>query len=248
MIDLSHKTALVTGASRGIGRAAALALARAGARVLVHYAQAAPEADRVVGEIRAGGGEAHAVAMDLAAPDGPHALAARVGAIAGERLDILVANAGVAKAMSLEETTVADFDALFALNVRAPFFLVQQLLPMLADGSSVVLTGSLGARAYFPKLAAYGATKGAIHTLVTYLAAELGARGIRVNAVAPGVIETDMAQTPRSEAGRRFLLGMQALQRIGQPADVGDVIAFLASDASRWITGATLPVDGGSKL
>jgi NAD(P)-dependent dehydrogenase (short-subunit alcohol dehydrogenase family) len=216
--------------------------------VLVHYARAAAEADAVVGEIRAGGGEAHAVATDLAAPDGPHLLAARVRAMAGERLDILVANAGVAKAMSLEETTVADFDALFALNVRAPFFLVQQLLPLLADGSSVVLTGSLGARAYFPKLSAYGATKGALDTLVTYLAAELGGRGIRVNAVAPGVIETDMAQTPRSEAGRRFLLGMQTLQRIGQPADVGDVIAFLASDASRWITGATLPVDGGSKL
>src|SRR5947209_978154 len=129
MTDLNGKTALVTGASRGIGRAAALALAQGGARVLVHYGRGAAEAKTVVEAIEAAGGRAQAIGADLAVPDGPHALAAKVRATLGDRLDILVANAGISKAAILEETTLADFDALFAVNVRAPYFLVQQLLP-----------------------------------------------------------------------------------------------------------------------
>src|SRR6266853_1615627 len=121
MKTLSGKTALVTGASRGIGRASALALAEAGAQVLVHYGSGAPEAA--------------AVAADLSAPDGAHKLARQVRAVVGDRLDILVANAGISKAATIEETTVEDFDKLFAVNVRAPYFLVQQLLPILGDGS-----------------------------------------------------------------------------------------------------------------
>ncbi|GJD53050.1 3-oxoacyl-[acyl-carrier-protein] reductase FabG [Methylobacterium crusticola] len=248
MIDLSGKTALVTGGSRGIGRAAARALAAAGAQVLVHYGRAEAEADSVVAAIAAAGGRAETVGGDLSDPQGPHTLAKRVRAIVGDRLDILVANAGVSKAATIEETTVAEFDALFAVNVRAPFFLVQQLLPILGRGSSVVVTGSLAAHAAVPGLAAYAATKGAIDTLVKHLAAALGERGIRVNAVAPGVIDTDMSNFARTEEGQRFVLGMQALQRIGQPDDVGQVIAFLASDAARWVTGDTVRVDGGSKL
>jgi 3-oxoacyl-[acyl-carrier protein] reductase len=135
----SGKTALVTGGSRGIGRASALALAKAGAQVLVHYVRGAAEAEAVVKEIRAAGGRADAVAADLAAADGPHKLAAQVRGIVGDRLDILVANAGISKAMTIEDTTVEDFDALFALNVRAPFFLVQQFLPILGSGASVAL-------------------------------------------------------------------------------------------------------------
>ena len=144
MPNLSGKTALVTGASRGIGRASALALAAAGAQVLVHYGRGATEADGVVAEIRKAGGRADAVAADLSAADGPHKLARLTRNIVGDRLDILVANAGVSKAATIEETTVEDFDKLFAVNVRAPFFLVQQLLPILSKGSSVVLLSSLG--------------------------------------------------------------------------------------------------------
>src|ERR1700748_3619660 len=129
MTNLSGKTALVTGASRGIGRASALALAKAGAQVLIHYARGADEAESVVAEIRSAGGRADAVAPDLAAPDGPHELAKRVRATVGDRLDIIVANAGISKSAKIEDYTVADFDTLFAVNVRAPFFLVQQLLP-----------------------------------------------------------------------------------------------------------------------
>jgi 3-oxoacyl-[acyl-carrier protein] reductase len=248
MNNLSGKTALITGASRGIGRASALALAKAGAQVLVHYGSGEKAAAAVVAEIREAGGRAEKVAADLRASDGPHTLAARVRAIVGDRLDILVANAGIAKAATLEETTVEDFDDLFAVNVRAPYFLVQQLLPTLCKNSSIVLLSSLAAHATVGTLSAYAATKGAIDTLVKHFASALGGRGIRVNAVAPGVVDTDMSKFARSETGRDFTLGIQALKRIAQPEDIAAAVVFLASDEARWITGDTLHVDGGSKL
>jgi 3-oxoacyl-[acyl-carrier protein] reductase len=248
MTMLSGKTALVTGASRGIGRATALALAAAGARVVVHYGRAANEAETVAAEIRNAGGRADIVAADLAAADGPHQLAEQVRTIVGDRLDILVANAGISKAASIEETTVADFDQQFAVNVRAPFFLVQQLLPIMPNGGSIVLVSSLAAHAAVGKLPAYAATKGAIDTLVKHFATALGERGIRVNAVAPGVVETDMSNFTKTDAGRDFTLGMQALKRLARPDDIAGVVTFLASDAARWVTGHTLRADGGSKL
>ncbi len=248
MPTLAGKTALVTGASRGIGRAAALALAGADAQVLVHYGRGAAEADAVVKEIRNAGGRAEAVQGDLAASDGPHKLAKAVRAIVGDRLDILVANAGISKAAKIEDTTVEDFDALFAVNVRAPFFLVQQLMPILGSGGSVILLSSLAAHAAVGTITAYAATKGAIDTLVKHFALILGERGIRVNAVAPGVVATDMSNFAKTDAGRDYTLGIQALKRIAGPDDIGGVIAFLASDAARWMTGDTIRVDGGSKL
>jgi 3-oxoacyl-[acyl-carrier protein] reductase len=248
MLNLSGKTALVTGASRGIGRAIALALAKAGAQVLVHYGSDEKAAAAVVAEIQQAGGRAEKVATDLRAPEGPHALAKRVRAIVGDRLDILVANAGISKAATLEETTVEDFNDLFAVNVRAPYFLVQQLLPALCKGSNIIFTSSLAAHASAGALFAYAATKGAIDTLVKHFASALGPRGIRVNAVAPGVVQTDMSNFTKTEAGREVTLGMQALKRIAQPDDIAPAVAFLASDDARWITGDTLRVDGGSKL
>lgn len=248
MTTLSGKTALVTGASRGIGRASARALAKAGAQVLVHYARGAKEAEAVVEDIRKAGGRADAVAADLAAPDGPHKLARQVRGIIGDRLDILVANAGISKAATIEETTVADFDALFAVNVRAPYFLVQQLLPIMGNGSSITLLSSLAAHAVIGNLSVYAATKGAIDTLVRHFALVLGPRGIRVNAVAPGIVQTDMSNFTKTDQGRDYALGIQALKRLAGPEDLGGVVAFLASDAARWISGDTLRVDGGSKL
>ncbi len=248
MAVLSGKTALVTGGSRGIGRAAALALGKAGAQVLVHYGSAAKDAEAVVAQIRQSGGRADAVAADLAAPDGPHKLAKQVRGIVGERLDILVANAGISRPATIEETTVADFDELFAVNVRAPFFVVQQLLPILAEGSSIVFVSSLGAHAAVGSLSAYSATKGAIDTIVKHFAFALGPRGIRVNAVAPGIVATDMSNFAKTAEGREYAMGIQALKRVAQPDDIGGVIAFLASDDARWITGDSIRVDGGSKL
>jgi NAD(P)-dependent dehydrogenase (short-subunit alcohol dehydrogenase family) len=248
MTTLAGKTALVTGSSRGIGRASALALARSGAQVLVHYSSGKAEALAVVAEIRGFCGRADAVEADLSAPDGAHKLARQVRGIVGDRLDILVANAGVAIDATIEDTTVENFDKMFAVNVRAPYFLVQQLLPILGKGSSIVLVSSLAGRASVGKLSAYAATKGAIDTLVKHFASALGDRGVRVNAVAPGVVETDMFKFATTDAGRDFTLSIQALKRMAQPDDIGDVIAFLSSDAARWISGDTIRGDGGSKL
>jgi 3-oxoacyl-[acyl-carrier protein] reductase len=255
MATLQGKTALVTGASRGIGRATASALADAGARVLVHYGRSAQDAESLVATIRSKGGHADAIKADLGTPEGAALLAKQVRSIVGERLDVLVSNAGITKAATIKEHTVQDFDNLFATNVRSPFFLVQELLPILGGGSNIIVISSLGARAVVgtpdldnASLLAYAATKGALETLVKNWAAILGPRGIRVNAVAPGVIDTDMSNFTKTEAGRNVALGMQALKRIGKPEDVADVVAFLASDAARWITGASIPVDGGSKL
>jgi NAD(P)-dependent dehydrogenase (short-subunit alcohol dehydrogenase family) len=248
MTPLSGKTALVTGASRGIGRASALALAKAGAQVIVHYASGAKEAAAVVAEIRAAGGHGDSMAGDLAAPDGPHKLAQQVRGAVGDRLDILVANAGVAKSAALEEHTVEDFDRLFAVNVRAPFFLVQQLLPALRDGSSIVLLSSLAAHSVVGTLSAYAATKGAIDTLVKHFAAVLGPRGIRVNAIAPGIVQTDMSSFTKTDAGRDFALSIQAIKRLAEPEDIARAVTFLASSEASWITGDTIHADGGSKL
>jgi 3-oxoacyl-[acyl-carrier protein] reductase len=248
MRELSGKTALVTGASRGIGRASALALARAGAQVLVHYSHSEKEADAVVAEIRNTGARAEKVGADLRQADGPHRLAKQVRPIVGDRLDILVANAGISKAASIEDTQIEDFDALFAVNVRAPFFLVQQLLPALCKGSNIIFISSLGAHASVGTLSAYAATKGAVDTLVKHFASALGPRVVRVNAVAPGMVNTDMSSFAKTEAGREVTLGMQALKRVAEPDDIAPVVAFLASDDARWITGDTVHVDGGSKL
>ena len=255
MASLSGKTALVTGASRGIGLATAIALAEAGAHVLVHYGRSAQEAEFVVAEIRTKGGRADAISADLGTPDGASLLAQGVRSIVGDRLDVLVLNAGISKAARIADHAVEDVDNLFATNVRGPFFLVQHLLPVLGDGSSIAVITSAAARAVVgkpglenPSILAYASTKGALETLVKHWAAILGPRGIRVNAVAPGVIDTDMSNFTKTEAGREVALGMQALKRLGKPEDVADVVAFVVSDSARWITGASVPVDGGSKL
>src|SRR5579872_2763877 len=240
MADLTNKIALVTGASRGIGRAAARSLAQEGARVLAHYGRGREEAETLVSEIRGAGGQADAIAADLAAADGAHVLAEKVRKIVDGKLDILVANAGISKSVPIEGLTVDDFDRLFAVNVRAPYFLVQQLLPVLGDGSNVIFVSSLVARSAIGTISAYAATKGAVDTLVKHFAAALGPRGIRVNAVAPGVVDTDMSNFIKTEAGQKYTLAMQAIQRLARPEDIGPVVAFLASDDARWITGDTV--------
>ena len=255
MTTLQNKTALITGASRGIGRAIASALAETGAHVLVHYGRSAQEAESLVAAIQSRGGRANSISADLGTPNGAAMLAKQVRSIVGDRLDVLVCNAGISKAAPIADYTIADFDNLFATNVRSPFFLVQQLLPVLGEGSNIIVISSAVARTVVgkpavenPSILAYASTKGALETLVRNWAAILGPRGIRVNAVAPGVIDTDLSNFTKTEAGRDATLGMQALKRIGKPEDIADVVAFLASDGARWITGASIPVDGGSKL
>src|SRR5258708_29677308 len=221
MASLTNKTALVTGASRGIGRATASALANAGAHVLVHYGLSAQDAESIVADIHSKGGRADAIQTDLGTPDGATLLAKEVRSIAGERLDVLVSNAGISKAATIADHTVEDFDNLFATNVRGPFFLVQQLLPLLGEGSNIIVISSIGAHAVVgrpgldnPSVLAYSATKGALETLVNNWAAILVPQGIRVNAVAPRVIDSDMSHLPTAEAGRALPFGMQALKPV----------------------------------
>jgi 3-oxoacyl-[acyl-carrier protein] reductase len=206
-------------------------------------------------DIQAKGGRAEAIPADLGTPNGAALLAKQVCSIVGDRWDVLVLNAGISKAARIADYTVEDFDNLFATNVRSPFFLVQQLLPILGDGSNIIAISFAVAHTVVGmpgmenrSILAYASTKGAIETLFKHWAAILGPSGIRVNAVAPGVIDTDMSNFTKTEAGREVTLGMQALKRIGKPEDVADVVAFLASEAARWTTGASIPVDGGSKL
>ena len=205
--------------------------------------------------IQAENGRANSVSADLGTPNGAALLAKQVRSIVGDRLDVLVLNAGISKSARIADYTVEDFDNLFATNVRGPFFLVQQLMPVLGEGSNIIVISSASARTVAgkpdvenPSILAYASTKGALETLVRNWAAILGPSGIRVNAVAPGIIDTDMSNFTKTEAGRAVALEMQALKRIGKPEDIADVVAFLASDAARWITGASIPVDGGSKL
>jgi NAD(P)-dependent dehydrogenase (short-subunit alcohol dehydrogenase family) len=255
MIDLKNKTALVTGASRGIGRATSFALADAGARLLVHYGRSADDAESAVKAIREKGGQAEVLGANLSTPEGPASLAQQIKTRLTGPLDILVLNAGVSHAAPLAAYSADDLDTLYDTNVRGPFLLLQQLAPSLGEGSNVVVVTSVVARSVIgtpglenPSILAYASTKVALETLVKNWAAMFGSRGVRINAVAPGVIDTDMSNFTKTEAGREAALSMQALKRLGRPEEVADVVAFLASDRARWITGASIPVDGGSKL
>lgn len=247
--SLHNQTALVTGASRGIGAAIARRLAADGAHVLVHYGQSADAADALVKEITDAGGSAVSVQGDLLDPAGPAELARETERLLGEaRLDILVNNAGVAEFVDFADTDAAVIDRQLAVNVRAPFLLATGLADRFADDARVVFTSSIVAKTHFSGIPAYALTKGAVNTLVRDLAAEWGPRGIRVNAVAPGAILTDMSAWLESEEGGENARNMQALKRIGQPDDIAGVAAFLAGPDSRWVTGQVIDASGGAKL
>jgi NAD(P)-dependent dehydrogenase (short-subunit alcohol dehydrogenase family) len=247
---LTDKTALVTGASRGIGRAIARRLADDGAHVLVHYNSSQSQADELVGEITAAGGSAEAVGANLENVDSVNRLVADVKSRLGDRkLDVLVNNAGVLDYVNLGESDGSALDRLLAVNVRAPFQLTSGLIGSLADDARVLFTSSIVAKTVFPGISAYALTKGAIDTLTRYLAAELGERGIRVNAIAPGAIDTDMAADfVGTDEGKTQVKSIQALKRVGQPNDIANVAGFLAGPDSGWVTGQVIDVSGGSKL
>lgn len=246
----SQRTALVTGASRGIGAATALALAADGYHVIVHYGSGREQAEAVVARIRAGGGSADAVGADLARAEAPAELAEEALRLAGGTLHAVVLNAAVMPGNSnLDACSPDTFDRIFAVNLRAPFFLLQSLSPDIAEGGSVVLLSSVTARHAVGAVAAYAAMKAALESLVARAAAQLGPRGVRVNAVAPGTTASEtIAPWTQSDKGREVTLAMQALKRINQPEDVADVIAFLCSNKARIVTGAVIAADGGTLL
>ncbi len=249
MVELKGKTALVTGASRGLGRAIAKRLAADGAMVAVHYGHQEAAAKETVAAIEKAGGQAFPVQAELGGDSGVDALFAGLSeGLGGRPLDILVNNAGIFPDRTIENMTPGEFDRLFAVNVRAPFFIIQRALPLLRDGGRIINISSGASRLALPEVA-YAMTKGALEVLGRGLANTLGARGITVNTVAPGVTETDMSRWLRSNPeAADAVVAMTALDRIGQPDDIADTVAFLASDDARWVTGQILDVSGGLLL
>ncbi|WP_188194278.1 SDR family NAD(P)-dependent oxidoreductase [Nonomuraea sp. SYSU D8015] len=243
------RTALVTGGSRGIGRAIALRLAGDGFRVAVTYTADETSAKEVVGRIEEGGGSAFAVRADLGAHDDVRRLAERLQD-AAPVLDVLVNNAGIAGSGPIGAETPETYDRVFAVNVKGLFFLTQRLLPLIPDGGRIVNITSGATRIAFPEGIAYAMTKGAVQVFTLALAKELGPRGITVNNVAPGIIDTDanagwLRGNPEAEA---YAASRHALNRIGRADEIANAVAFLASDQASFITGSTIDATGGGNL
>jgi NAD(P)-dependent dehydrogenase (short-subunit alcohol dehydrogenase family) len=245
---LTGKTALVTGASRGIGRGIAERLGRDGARVAVHYGTNEEAAKETVAAIESAGGSAFALGVELGTPGDAERVWAEFDRHA-DGVDILVNNAGIGSSRPFEEIEEKEYDRLFAVNAKAPFFLTRLGADRLRDGGRVVnISSGLARSALMPDLLAYSMTKAALDVLTRDLSKLLGPRGITVNSVAPGVIDTDNTAEflHGTEDGQAQAAAFSALGRVGTPADVADVVAFLASDDGRWVTGHWLDATGGS--
>ncbi|MFE5768297.1 SDR family oxidoreductase [Streptomyces sp. NPDC056485] len=253
MGELDGRTALVTGGSRGIGRAVALRLATDGALVAVHYGSNRAAAAETVALIAEAGGSAFAVRAVFGESGAVDRLfegfAAGLAEHGAERLDVLVNNAGLHSASSISQLTEEEFERLLAVNVRTPVFVIQRALPLLRDGGRIVNVGSAATRIANSLQIGYTVTKAALAALGPSLANELGRRRITVNTVEPGVVLTDMTAgwtvVPEAVAG---LESITALGRIGLPEDIADVVGFLAGPRGRWVTGQTIDVSGGTYL
>jgi len=245
---LAGRTALVTGASRGIGRGIAERLGRDGARVAVHYGRNEAAAKETVAAIEEAGGSAFAIGVELGSPGDAEALWEEFDRHA-DGVDILVNNAGIGVSRPIEEIDEAEYDRVFAVNVKAPFFLVRHGLARLRDGGRVInISSGLARTAAMPNNMAYAMTKGALDVFSRDLSKVLGPRNITVNSVAPGIIATDNTYEllHASEDAWAQAAAYSALGRVGETADVADVVSFLASDAGRWVTGSWVDATGGS--
>ncbi|MDT0265619.1 SDR family oxidoreductase [Streptomyces sp. DSM 44915] len=252
MSTLKGRTALVTGGSRGIGRAVARRLAREGARVAVHYGRRETAARETVAAIEEAGGSAFAIGAELGRPGDAEALWVAFDEQA-DGLDILVHNAGITgERAGLAGTTAEEFEQLQAVNVRAPFFVTQRGLGRLRDGGRIVnvSSGLAGRAGMMPAVLAYSMTKAAMEAFTAGLAKELGPRGITVNAVSPGIVDTEMNAALELAAPERraAVAAMSPLGEVGSPAHIADVVAFLASSDARWVTGQSIDATGGALL
>ena len=244
---LNGKSALITGASRGIGRAIAQRLASDGALVAIHYGGNDSAANETLRTIEQAGGQAFLVRAELGVSGDIDTLFTKLEKeLAGRPLDILVNNAAVAPQIAIHQTTPEEFDRIFAINVRAPFFIIQRVLPLMPDGGRIINISS-GVTWFATPATVYSMTKGALNVLGRSLANSLGPRNITVNTISPGITDTDMNPAIRDKDSKALerVAAMTALGRPGGPADIGDVVAFFASDDARWITGQTLDVNGG---
>ena len=244
---LEGKTALITGGSRGIGRAIAQRLATDGALVAIHYGGNDAAANETLKAIEQAGGQTFLVKAEFGVNGDVDALFSKLEkGLAGRPLDILVNNAAVAPQIALAETTPEEFNRIFAINVRAPFFIIQRALPLMADGGRIINISS-GVTWFAMPATVYSMTKGALNVLSRSLANSLGDRNITVNTISPGITDTDMNPSIRDKNAGAIdrVAAMTALGRPGRAADIADAVAFFASDDARWITGQTLDVNGG---
>lgn len=251
----SQRIALITGASRGLGKSTALALAKQGVDVIVTYHAQAEQAQAVVAEIEALGRKAVALQLNVAVSASFAAFAEQVTAAlqahwGTQHFDVLINNAGSGLHASLLETTEAQFDEMVNIHFKGTFFLTQKLLPLLRNGSRIVNLSSGLTRFAFPGYGAYASMKGAVETLTKYMAKELGPRGIAVNVVAPGAIATDFSGgAVRDNAQLNAMISAQtALGRVGQAEDIGPMIAALVSSDNRWVNAQRIEVSGGMML
>jgi len=244
MMRLDGKVALITGASRGIGRAIAQRLGREGAAVVVNYSGNLEAARETVAAVEAAGGRAVPVQADVARVAEVERLFDETIRHLG-RLDILVNNAGVMFNKPLAEVTEEEFDRIFAVNVKGTFFTCQQAARRMAEGGRMINLSSSTTALMLPTYAAYVATKGAVEQLSHVLAKELGPRGITVNVVSPGPTDTELFGQGKTEQDKQQFAQMAALGRLGRPEDIADVVALLVSDEARWITGQNIRANGG---
>jgi 3-oxoacyl-[acyl-carrier protein] reductase len=242
--NLNGKVALVTGASRGIGRAIAVQLAKAGAAVVINYSNSAGEAQKVVTEIKAGGGSALAIQADISQVQEIVRLFDETIAHFG-KLDVLVNNAGVMFTKPVAATTEAEFDRIFAINVKGTFFACQQAATRLADGGRIINLSSSTTARFMPNYGAYVATKGAVEQLTRSLAKEVGPRGITINTISPGPTETELFVNEKTPEQIDFFAKQSAFGRLGQPKEIAETVVFLVSEAASWISGQNLRVNGG---
>lgn len=253
---MSHdRIAIITGGSRGLGRSMVLQLARRGVGVILTYKSGGAEAEAIVAEIAALGGKAAALALDVANSGSFDAFAEEVGRTLGavwsrDRFDFLVNNAGIGLHAAFAETTEAQFDEMMAIHLKAPYFLTQKLLPLIADGGRIVNISTGTTRIILPGYSAYATMKGGIEVLTRYMAKELGPRRIAVNVVAPGAVETDfrggaVRDNPQMNA---VIASQTALGRVGLPDDIGAMVASLLSPENAWINAQRIEVSGGQSI
>jgi NAD(P)-dependent dehydrogenase (short-subunit alcohol dehydrogenase family) len=247
MPGLSGKTALITGSSRGIGRGIAQRLARDGARVIVHYARGKQHADETVDSIKAEGGDAFAVGGDLASINEIQAMFAAIDKET-DQINILINNAGTLESLHIQDTTPEIFDRIVNTNLRGTYFVTKYALERFADNGRIVNISSNCTRVAYPEVSAYGLTKAGIENLSLGLAQQLGPRGITVNTVVPGIVDTEMNANWLSEETVGFVAGITALGRLGTVEEIANVVAFLASDEASWVTAQWIEASGRCRI